>query len=72
MTKSRQKWLSEAAAKAEGGVWTGLVPMAKVQNLDAEQRRRNGEFQHMALDKALAGEAKGLWTVVEAMGGDRP
>lgn len=70
--KTRAEWIAEAAAKVPGGTYPGLVPMAKVEHvMGSADRQLHGQFSWMSLDKALAGEKRGLWTIVEAFGADR-
>ena len=71
MAKTKEEWLAEAAAAEPDGTYIGLVPMAKCRNIDAGEVMRYGEFQWTTLDKALAGESRGLWEIVECLGSNR-
>ena len=71
MARTRQEWIEEANAKSDGGVYTGDVVIAKVENISEALVTRFGKFQHTPLDKALRGERDGAWKIVGVLGRDR-
>lgn len=71
MTKTREEWIEEANKKSDGGMYTGAVIFAKVENLSEALVQRFGRFQHTPLDKALKGESGGHWRIVDVLGQDR-
>lgn len=48
------------------------VVIVKVRNKSPVLIRSYGHFQHIELTKALRGQAKGIWEIVEDMGSGEP
>lgn len=70
MARTRAEWIEEANKKSDGGMYTGVVIFAKVENLSEALLNRYGRFQHTELNKALRGEKDGHWRIVDVLGED--
>ena len=71
MSKTGAHWLAEAAAKRGDGLYGGHLAMAKVKLNFKPYRALYGDFLWMRLDKALVGEKRKLWEIVEVLGDQR-
>ena len=63
------QWLAEAKAKAgDDALYPSFVAMAKVKVFFKPYKALYGDFAWMRLDKALTGEKRKLWEIVDVFG----